>query len=51
MLKLRRELAAIREWNQLPLVCDTRTELDAVGFRVIRMAEIIAKVKQIAEQN
>ena len=51
MLELRQELAALIEWEEADVECRRQTEIDAVAHRIIRMAELLAWMHQIAEQN
>ena len=49
--ELRKELEAIRLWCAADFPCTTETELDAVAHRILRMAEIKRKIREIAERN
>ncbi len=51
MLQLRKELAALIEWGADDFECPTQTEIDAVAHRIIRMAELLKRMREIAEQN
>lgn len=49
--QLRNELAALKVWNAANFACEERTELEAVAHRIIRMAEILRKMREVAERN
>ena len=49
--QLRNELAALKKWSAPDFPCDTRTELDAITHRRIRIAEIMREMRKIAERN
>ena len=49
--ELRKELEAIRQWNEADFTCSTEVELDAVANRILRMAEIKRKLRELAERN
>ena len=51
MLKLRRELKAIIEWEAEDFERITQTEIDAVAHRIIRMAELLRRMRETAERN
>jgi hypothetical protein len=51
MLEVRKELAALVAWDKAGFPCVTRIEIDAVGIRIIRMAELLRKARRIAAQN
>ena len=50
MLQLRKELAALVKWEAEDF-CGTQTEIDAVAHRIIRMAELLKRMREIAERN
>lgn len=43
MLELREELAALIAWNSSGFECHEQIEIDAVGHRIMRMAETDSK--------
>jgi len=55
--QLRNELAALKAWvaqkawDADGFACEQRTELDAIAHRIIRMAEILRKMRNIVERN
>lgn len=49
--QLRNELAALKAWDAAVFACEERTELDAIAHRIIRVAEILRKMRKIVEQN
>ena len=51
MFELRQELMAIRRWELANFTCSTQTEIDAVAHRILRMAELLRRVREIAERN
>jgi len=51
MLELRKELRALIAWEEAGFACLTQTEIDAVAHRILRMAEIIHKIREIADLN
>lgn len=51
MLELRQQLASIIEWKAEDFECPTQTEIDAVAHRVLRMAELLRRMREIAERN
>jgi HAMP domain-containing protein len=51
MLELRKELIALVEWEAEDFPCPTQTEIDAVAQRVLRMAELLKRMREIAERN
>ncbi len=51
MLELRQELVALIEWEYADFGCITQTEIDAVAHRITRMAELLARMSDIAELN
>ena len=51
MLEVRKELAALLAWDKAGFPCVTPTEVSAVGIRIVRMAELLRKARQIAAQN
>ena len=51
MLELRRQLTALIEWEEAEFQCPTKTEIDAVAHRIIRMAELLRRMREIAKRN
>lgn len=51
MLELRQQLAALIEWEEADFECVTQTEIDAVAHRIIRMAELLKRMREIAQRN
>jgi hypothetical protein len=51
MLELREELVALIEWEAEDFPCVMQTEIDAVAHRIIRMAELLKRMREIAERN
>lgn len=51
MLELRKELVALIEGEEEDFPCLTQTEIDAVAHRIIRMAELLCLMREIAERN
>ena len=51
MLELRLELVALMEWDAEDFECVTQTEIDAVAHRIIRMAELLTRMREIAQRN
>jgi len=51
LLKLREELAALKTWHVAGFNVRAETELDAVGHRIMRMAELIHTIQKIVELN
>ena len=51
MLELRKELIALVEWEAEEFPCPTQSEIDAVAHRIIRMAELLKRMREIAERN
>jgi hypothetical protein len=51
MLTIRRELAALIAWNQAEFCSYSKTELDAIAIRILRMAELLRRMREIAERN
>jgi hypothetical protein len=51
MLELRKELVSLAEWEAEDFPCVTQTEIDAVVHRIIRMAELLKRMWEIAERN
>ena len=51
MLQLRKELVALIEWEAEDFPCVTQTEIDAVAHRIVRMAELLKWMREIAERN
>ena len=51
MLELRQELVVLVEWEESGFECPTQTEIDAVTPRILRMAELLRRMRAIAEWN
>jgi hypothetical protein len=51
VLKLCAELVAIIEWESEDFSCVTQTEIDAVAHRILRMAELLKRMREIAKRN
>jgi len=51
MLELRKELTALIEWKPEDFECVTQTEIDAVAHRILRMAELLKRMREIARRN
>jgi hypothetical protein len=51
MLELRQELVGLIEWEAEDFECVTQTEVDAVANRIIRMAELLTRMREIAQRN
>jgi len=51
VLELRKELMALIEWETEDFPCVTQTEIDAVAHRTILMAELLNRMREIAQQN
>lgn len=51
MLELRKELTALIHWEEADFENVTQTEIDAVANRIIRMAELLRRMREIAERN
>ena len=51
MLELRQEFVALIEWEAEDFECVTQIEIDAVAHRIIRMAELLRRMREIAERN
>jgi hypothetical protein len=51
MLELRKQLVSLVEWEAENFPCIMQTEIDAVAHRIIRMAELLKRMREIAEQN
>lgn len=51
MLELRKELVALIEWEEADFECVTQTAIDAVAHRIIRMAELLRRMREIAHGN
>jgi len=51
MLEMQKELAALMAWDYSDLDLREGAELDAVGRRLIRMAELIRKIREKAQLN
>lgn len=51
MLELRQELAALIDWEEADFESVTQPEIDAVAHRIIRMAELLRRMREIAERN
>jgi hypothetical protein len=48
MLELRQELVSLVELEAADFPCVTQTEIDAVAHRIIRMAELLKRMREIA---
>jgi hypothetical protein len=51
MSNIRKELAALIAWDEAGFPCVTRMEIEAVGIRIVRMAELLRKARQIAAKK
>ena len=51
MLELRKKLIALIEWEAEDFPCVTETEIDVVAHRINRMAELLKRMREIAERN
>ena len=51
VLELRAELAALIEWESEDFPCVAQTEIDAVAHRIIRVAELLSRMREIAQRN
>ncbi len=51
MLELRQQLAALIEWKEVKIECVAQAEIDAVAQRIIRMAELLRRMREIAARN
>ena len=51
MLELRQELVELIEWKDVKVECVAQGEIDAVAQRIIRMAELLRRMREIAAQN
>jgi len=51
MLELREELVSLIEWENAGFECRTQAEIDAVAHRVLRMAELLRRMRGIAQRN
>lgn len=51
MHELRLELEALKAWDDSCFDCHDQVELDAIGHRIIRMAELMRKIREIARRN
>jgi len=51
MLEVRKELTALIEWESEDFPCVTQTEIDAVAQCIIRMAELLKRMREISERN
>ena len=51
MLQLRKELVALIQWEAEDFPCVTQTEIDAVAHRILRMAELLKRIREITERN
>ena len=51
MLELWQELVSLKRWDDAGFECATQIEIDAVAHRILRVAELLRKVREIAERN
>lgn len=51
MLELRQELSVLIQWDESAFEYREQAELDAIGHRIMRMAELISKIRELAERN
>ncbi len=51
MLELRQELATLIGWEDVQTERPTQTEIDAVAARIIRMAQLLRHMREVAERN
>ena len=51
MLELRKELLALIDREAEDFPCATQTEIDAVAHRTLLMAELLKRMREIAERN
>lgn len=51
MLELRKKLVALIESESADFECVTQTEIDAVAYRILRMAELLRRMREIAKRN
>jgi len=51
MFKLRKELVALVQWEAGDFPCVKQTEIDAIAHRVLRMAELPRRMRDIAWRN
>jgi len=51
MLQLRKELVALIQWEAEDFQCVRQIEIDAVAHRIVRMAELLKRMREIAERN
>ena len=51
MLEVRAELVALIEWEKAAFPCTTQIETDAAKHRILRKAELLRRISQIAERN
>lgn len=51
MLELRQELVDLIEWKDANVADVAQAEIDAVAQRIIRMAELLRRMREIAERN
>ena len=51
MLELRQELVSLLEWEEADFECPTQAELDAVALRILRMAELLRRMREISERK
>lgn len=51
MLELREELVSMIKWEDADFECPRQTEIDAVAKRVLRMTDLLRKMREIAQRN
>jgi hypothetical protein len=51
MLELRKEVMALTQCEAENFPCAAQPEIDAVAHRIIRMAELLKRMREIAERN
>lgn len=52
MLELRNELITLVGWEMgEEFECPTQSEIDAVGLRIVRMAELLRRMGEMAQSN
>ena len=51
MLELRQELVDLIESKSEKVECVTQAAIDAVAQRIIRMAELLRRMREIAQRN
>jgi len=51
VLELRQELMALIEWEHSDFPIATKSEIDAVAHRILRMAELLRRMREMAKLN